>query len=165
MTLDGTVVRCLSGVISFFITQNFAKGAVVLINSGLTVEPVCAILLLELEFCPEPLIVREFTWTFPTLFIFPLVAYRIWRPSFVFAISTGNNGSDYFCVNGVEFLCTPIDNNLFAYTYTQRDSKCVLTGNGQYARITYCTQNGLNGIIKIEASVKGDKKTVDDSLS
>lgn len=78
---------------------------------------------------------------------------------------TGNNGSDYFCVNGVEFLCTPIDNNLFAYTYTQRDSKCVLTGNGQYVRITYCTQNGLNGIIKIEASVKGDKKTVDDSLS
>ena len=42
----------------------------------------------ELESCPEPLNSREFTWTLPTLCVFPLVAYRITLPSLAFAIST-----------------------------------------------------------------------------
>ena len=66
--------------------------------------------------------------------------------------STGDNGSDSFFVQNVYFWCTPIDNNLYAYTYTKRDPQCVIQGNGQYVRITYCVQNGLNCILKIETN-------------
>lgn len=68
---------------------------------------------------------------------------------------TGNNGSDSFSVNGIYFLCTPVDNNLFAYTLTSRDRGCVIEGDGQHVRVTYCTQNGLNAILRIETDTKG----------
>jgi uncharacterized membrane protein YraQ (UPF0718 family) len=69
--------------------------------------------------------------------------------------STGNNGSDSFLVDDVFFYCTPIDNNLFAYTLTKRDKNSVIDGDGQWVRITYCTQNGLNSILKIETKSRG----------
>lgn len=67
---------------------------------------------------------------------------------------TGENGSDSFSVEGVYFWCTPVDNNLFAYTLTTRDEGSVIEGNGQYVRLTYCTQNDLNSILKIETYTK-----------
>lgn len=75
--------------------------------------------------------------------------------------STGNNGSDSFSVNGVYFLCTPVDNNLFAYTLSKRDPGSVINENGQYVRLTYCSQNGLNGILKIETSTEESTNTDD----
>ena len=67
--------------------------------------------------------------------------------------SGGNNGADSFTVNGVYFSLPDADSNLYAYDCARRDGG-VIYGNGQNVRLTYCVQNGVNSILKIEIQSK-----------
>lgn len=68
---------------------------------------------------------------------------------------SGPNGAESFTINGVAFSY-PSSNNLIGYNIPKRDRGSVITGEGQYVRLTYYCRSGENIIIKIETNVQKD---------
>lgn len=62
---------------------------------------------------------------------------------------SGPNGAENFTINGILFSY-PTSNNLIGYNIPKRDKGSVITGEGQYVRLTYYCRSGVNIIIKIE---------------
>lgn len=63
----------------------------------------------------------------------------------------GQTGPESFSINGVAF-CYPVADPtaLIAYDITQREHGSVITGDGQYLRVTYYCMGGKNFIFRIE---------------
>lgn len=68
---------------------------------------------------------------------------------------SGPNGAESFTINGQAFSY-PISNNLIGYDIPKRDKGSVITGEGQYVRLTYYYRSGVNIIIKIEINELND---------
>lgn len=68
------------------------------------------------------------------------------------------NGAESFTVNG-QFFSYPTSNHLIGYDIPQRDRGSVITGEGQYVRLTYYCRSGVNIIIKIETSDSQDDRS------
>ena len=59
------------------------------------------------------------------------------------------NGAESFSIGSVSFSY-PVSDSLIGYDLTRRDFGHVIKGNGQYVRITYYCQNGVNIIYRID---------------
>lgn len=64
---------------------------------------------------------------------------------------TDINGAESFTVNNI-FFSYPISDDIIGYNIPKRDRKGVISGEGQYVRITYYVpkNNNVNIIVKIE---------------
>lgn len=71
---------------------------------------------------------------------------------------SGANGAESFTVSGVSFSY-PFPNNLVGYDTPKRERGSVITGEGQYVRLTYYRRSGINIIIKIETYDDNDYQT------